>query len=113
MSRTIRDYLEDMLSSAKEVIEFTKGMEFQNFRQDRKTINATLRSLEVMGEAAKKIPEQIRVKYPTVPWRDIAGMRDKLIHEYHGVDLNIIWKTIQEEIPPLIPVLEAVLREAT
>jgi len=111
MTRTLRDYLEDMWNAAKEVLEFTKGMSFEEFRRDRKTVNAVIRSLEVLGEAAKKIPENVRAKYPDVPWREIAGMRDKLIHEYHGVDLQIVWKTVQNEIPPLLPILERMATE--
>ncbi len=113
MSRTLKDYLEDMRNAAKEVLEFTEGMEFDEFSRDRKTVNAVLRSLEVMGEAAKKIPEDVRTKYPEVPWKEIAGMRDKLIHEYHGVDLRIIWKTIREDIPPLLPIFEKLAKEAS
>ncbi|MGC8963670.1 MAG: DUF86 domain-containing protein [Candidatus Bipolaricaulaceae bacterium] len=67
MTRTLRDYLEDMWNAAKEVLEFTKGMSFEEFRRDRKTVNAVIRSLEVLGEAAKKIPENVRAKYPDVP----------------------------------------------
>jgi len=113
MSRTLKDYLEDMCNAAKEVLEFTEGMEFEEFSRDRKTVNAVLRSLEVMGEAAKKIPEEVRTKYPEVPWKEIAGMRDKLIHEYHGVDLRIVWKTIRGDIPPLLPIFEKLAKEAS
>ncbi len=113
MKRTYRDYLEDMLLSAKEVLEFTAGMSLTEFLKDRKTANAVIRSLEVLGEAAKKIPEAMRLRHPEIPWRDIAGMRDKLIHEYHGVDLTVVWRTVQEDIPPLIPLLEKMLSEET
>ncbi len=112
MNRTLKDYLEDMWNAAKEALEFTEGMSFEEFRRDRKTINAVVRSLEVMGEAAKKVPEDVRSEYPEVPWREIAGMRDKLIHEYHGVDLRIVWKTVREDIPPLLSILEKLAKEA-
>ncbi len=111
MKRALRDYLEDMLCSAREALEFTEGMDFAMFCHDRKTFNAVLRSLEVLGEAAKKIPKPVRAKYPDLPWQEMAGMRDKLIHEYHGVDERIVWKTVREDIPPLIPLLERILRE--
>jgi uncharacterized protein with HEPN domain/predicted nucleotidyltransferase len=112
MRRTIRDYLEDMLSAAREVLEFTEGWTFAEFERDRKTINAVIRSLEVMGEAAKKVPDDVREKYPAVPWKDIAGVRDKLIHEYHGVDLGMVWRTARDDIPLLLPLLQRVVEEA-
>lgn len=101
MKRDIRDYLDDILNSFEEVEEFTLGMSFEDFIRDRKTLNAVIRSLEVMGEAAKKVPEEIREQHPDIPWKYMAGMRDKLIHEYHAVDLEIIWAVITEELPPL------------
>jgi len=94
MKRTYIDYIEDILTSIQEIEEFTKGMNFDDFVKDKKTVNAVIRSLEVMGEAVKKIPKEIRDKYPDIPWKYIAGMRDKLIHEYHGVDLTIVWERL-------------------
>ena len=111
MKRTLKDYLLDLRGAAEETERFTKGMTLEEFLRDRKTSNAVIRSLEVMGEAAKKIPEEIRSRYPEIPWKRVAGMRDILIHEYHGVELEIIWKTIREELPPLHPLLEKMLQE--
>jgi len=111
MKRTLKDYLLDLLSAAEETQRFTKGIALEEFLQDRKTSNAVIRSLEVMGEAAKKIPEELRSRYPEIPWKRVAGMRDVLIHEYHGVELEIIWKTVREELPPLEPLLEKMLQE--
>ena len=113
MKRTYKDYLLDILSSIQEIEEFIAGMTFEEFVQDRKTVNAVIRSLEVMGEAAKKIPSEMRNRYPEIPWKYIAGMRDKLIHEYHGVDLEIVWEVIEKEIPPLRPKLEKILTDLT
>ncbi len=111
MKRTYRDYILDILSSIQEIDDFTESMNFEEFINDRKTVNAVIRSLEVMGEAVKKIPSEIRNKYPEIPWKYIAGMRDKLIHEYHGVDLEIVWEVIEKEIPPLKPRFEKILEE--
>lgn len=111
MKRDFRDYLDDILNSMKEVDEFTKDLTAEKFMGDRKTVNAVIRSLEVIGEAAKKIPEKIRKKYPGIPWKNISGMRDKLIHEYHGVDLETVWVVIKEELPPLKPHIEKMIEE--
>ncbi len=101
MRRDYRDYLEDIVAAIDETTEFTRGISFEEFRHDRKTINAVVRSLEVLGEAAKRIPAGLQAKAPGVPWKYMAGMRDKLIHEYFGVDLSIVWTVIKEELPPL------------
>lgn len=111
MKKTYRDYLLDMINAMNEVADFTKGMGREEFSRDRKTVNAVIRSLEVLGEAAKKIPDEIREKHPSIPWKRIAGFRDKLIHEYFGLDLDIIWGVIQEELPPLKPAFDQVLAE--
>ena len=106
MKRTFRDYVEDILTSFEETQEFTQGLDFDAFAKDRRTVNAVVRSLEVMGEAAKRIPEEVREKYPQIPWKRMTGMRDKLIHEYSGVDLEIVWGVVKEELPPLKPLFE-------
>jgi len=111
MKRTYKDYILDVLSSIQEIGEFTKDMNFEEFIKDRKTVNAVIRSLEVMGEAVKKIPVEIRDRYPEIPWKYIAGMRDKLIHEYHGVDLEIVWEVVKKEVPPLKQLFEKILTE--
>jgi uncharacterized protein with HEPN domain len=100
------DYLADIIQSMNEVEEFTRGLTYESFMKDRKTINAVIRSLEVMGEASKRIPDEVRAKHSEIPWKRMAGMRDKLIHEYTGVDLETVWDVIQEEIPPIRPLLE-------
>jgi len=109
MKRTFKDYIQDVLASIQEIEEFTTGMDFEGFIKDRKTVNAVVRSLEIMGEAVKKIPPEIRDKYPEISWKYIAGMRDKLIHEYHGVDLEIVWEVVKKEAPPLRPLFEKIL----
>jgi uncharacterized protein with HEPN domain len=110
MIRDFADYVSDMLNSLKELEQFTAGMNFETFARDRKTINAVVRSLEVMGEAAKRIPEDIRTRHAAIPWKRIAGMREKLIHQYWGVDTEIVWTVIKEELPPIKPLIENVLR---
>lgn len=106
MSRDHADYIADLAQSAEDVAAFTAGMSFEEFLADKKTQYAVIRSLEIMGEAAKKIPESIRVKYPGVPWRQMAGTRDKLIHQYHGVDLSIVWAVVVDELPKIRPAID-------
>lgn len=105
MKREYGDYLQDILIAIDETIDFTAGMEFEDFMADRKTINAVLRCLEVIGEASKNLPNEIQRDAADVPWRFMAGMRDKLIHEYFGVDLTIVWTVVREELPPLRPMI--------
>jgi len=111
MRRICRDYVADILAAAQEVEEFTRGMNYETFSKDKKTINAVIRSLEIIGEAAKRIPEEIRQQYDAIPWKRISGMRDKLIHEYSGVDLEIVWAAINKEIPSVRPIIEKMLKD--
>jgi uncharacterized protein with HEPN domain len=106
------DYLQDIVDSIDDIGDFIKGMSFEDFSHDKKTTNAVLRSIEVMGEAAKNVPEEIREQYPQIPWKKMSGMRDKLIHEYHGVDLETVWKTLREDIPPLKEQVKDIIKKA-
>ncbi|MBI5739113.1 MAG: DUF86 domain-containing protein [Nitrospirae bacterium] len=109
--RNYTDYINDILTSIKEVDEFTKGMTPDDFYKDRKTINAVIRSLEVLGEASGKISDDIKSKAPNIPWGKMTGMRNKLIHEYFGVDLEIVWTVIKEDLPPIKPLIEQLAGE--
>lgn len=111
MKRDYRDYLQDMLTAIDEAAEFTKGISFEAFTQDRRTVNAVIRSLEVLGEAAKHVPDDARGKAPNVPWKYMTGMRDKLIHAYFGVDLSIVWTVVKEELPPVRPEIEQLIAD--
>jgi uncharacterized protein with HEPN domain len=108
--RDYRDYLRDILDSINDVESFVNDMTFEQFKKDRKTVNAVVRSIEVIGEASKRIPRAMKAKYAGVPWKLMAGMRDKLIHEYFGVDVEILWKTAKEDIPPLKPLIQEMLK---
>ena len=111
IKRIYNDYINDILMSINEIIEFTKGMNFEQLKADKKTLNAIIRSIEVIGEATKNIPTLIRKRHPSIPWKKMAGMRDKLIHEYFGVDIEILWRVIQEDIPSIKPVIKQMLEE--
>jgi len=91
--------------------EFIQGLSYDQFATDKKTLNAVLRTIEVIGEAAKRVPDEIRAKYPSVPWKEMAGMRDKLIHFYFGVDREAVWLVVKDRIPGLKPLMEQILHD--
>lgn len=109
--RLLQDYLNDILESISDIKEFTKELTFDSFAQDRKTIKAVIRSLEVIGESAGKIPNDIRERFTGIAWEEIIGMRNKLVHEYFGVDLEIVWQTIEEDLAPLDKTTREILVE--
>ncbi len=99
--RDYLDYLQDILESIDDIQSFIKGMSYKSFAEDKKTVNAVIRSIEVIGESARTIPDSVKEENPLIPWEKMMSMRNKLIHEYFGVDLEIIWQTVQEDIPSL------------
>ena len=111
MPRDVLDYLDDIADAMDPALEFVAGMDAQQFYADRKTAFAVIRALEIIGEATKRIPEAVRVRYPNVPWRQMAGMRDRLIHEYARVDLAIVWQTIVEDITAARPLVRSALQQ--
>jgi len=111
MKKEFLDYVEDIVEAMKDALEFVKGMEYDVFVKDRKTVYAVIRALEIIGEAVKNIPVQVKSRYSQIPWKDMAGMRDKVIHEYFGVDLKRVWRTVKKDIPGLEPVFEKILKD--
>ena len=109
--REIRDYLVDMSEAIENIRSFTGEMTYEEFCNDTKTIYAVTRGFEILGEAAKHIDDDIRQRYPSIPWRMVAGMRDKLIHEYFGIALEIVWNAVREDLPELQRELAPVLEE--
>jgi uncharacterized protein with HEPN domain len=110
--RESRLLLSDILLAAEDIRDFTKGMSQNIFLADEKTRSAVLYKFAVMGEATKRLPEAIRAQHPDVPWRSIAGLRDKVIHGYIGVDYALLWETIDKKIPLVIAGLQKILDDA-
>ena len=108
-SRIYLHYLNDIYKYASKAIEFVQDVSAEDFLEDDKTVFAVIRALEVVGEATKSVSDDVRNKYPEIPWRNLAGMRDKLIHHYFGVDLELLWTTVNQDLPQLLEQLDRVL----
>ncbi len=111
MLRDYKVYLEDILEAIKKIHLYTDKLSQPKFSDDLKTIDAVVRNLEVIGEAIKNVPEDTRSRYPDVEWKKIAGLRDILIHEYFGIDVEIIWDIIQNKLPVLEEQIKHILKE--
>lgn len=111
MKRTYVLYLKDILEAIERIESYVKGSTFEQFAKNTLVIDAVVRNFEIIGEATKHIPVEIKQENPLIKWKDMAGMRDKLAHEYFGVDIDILWKTSVNRLPTLKPQIEELLRE--
>lgn len=109
MKREFLDYVEDVIGAINDVAGFIKDIEYNDFKNNKKTVYAVVRAVEIIGEAVKSIPKDIKERYPEIPWKEMAGMRDKMIHEYFGVNLRRVWETAKKDIPILKSQFEEIL----
>jgi uncharacterized protein with HEPN domain len=110
-NRAYVDYLQDILTTAQKARRFAEGMDFDAFVANDEKVFAVIRALEIIGEAAKKVPKSVQKRCPEVPWPEVAGMRDKLIHGYFDVNLRRVWQTVLEDLPVLQAAVERLLAE--
>ncbi|WP_340820655.1 DUF86 domain-containing protein [Methanolobus sp. WCC4] len=104
-------FLNHILDATEQIEEYTSGMSFEDFLDKRLVQDAVVRQLEIIGEATKNLSSNTTDKYPRIPWKEIAGMRDKLIHAYFGVDLEEVWNTAKKDIPELNRFVNTILSE--
>jgi uncharacterized protein with HEPN domain len=109
--RTPRLLLEDILESCERILEYTNGISFEEFASDNRTVDAVIRNFEIIGEASNLLPDEIKEKYPELDWYRIRGFRNRIVHDYFGVDLQIVWKITREQISHLIAGITKILKE--
>ena len=109
--RDWRLFVEDILESIDLIEAYVKDMEFDDFRNDRKTIDAVVRNFEIIGEASRNIPDEIKNRYQNIDWKGMIGLRNRIAHEYFGLDISIIWFILKQELPMLKEKIEMILKE--
>jgi uncharacterized protein with HEPN domain len=109
--RTDKDLLNDIQEAAHRIAAYIAAMPYEAFLGDTKTQDAVVRNLEIIGEATKNLSAELRAKYPDIPWRSMAGVRDRLIHDYFGVNLDIVWHIVTVELPDVASRIEEILRD--
>lgn len=107
--RDWRDRIRDILDAIAEIQQFTRDMDYETFKEDDKSIRAVEMNFIIIGEAANQIPEEIEEKYAAIPWTLMRAMRNRIVHVYFKVDEKLMWDTVQNDLPPLIPELEKLL----
>ena len=111
MKREYKLFIQDIKECIAQIDEFVGNMTLEEFKADEKTSSAVVRKIEIIGEATKNVPKEIRQKYKELPWSDMARMRDKIIHSYFVVDYEVVWKTIKERLPEIKPKIGTILKD--
>jgi uncharacterized protein with HEPN domain len=108
--RDLRLYYEDILDSGNAILQFVRDLSFEGFCKDRKTYSAVIREFEIIGEAVGKLPDEIKKRYSEVEWQDIKDFRNLLVHEYFGIDLEIVWGIIKDDLPGVLSAIKEINR---
>lgn len=104
-------YIKDIKNSLEKIFKYTNSLSYEDFIDDEKTRDAVERNLEIIGEAVKKLSNELKSRHPNIPFKQIAGMRDKLIHDYFGIDYEIVWHTIQNKLPEFFKRIDKIIKE--
>ncbi len=102
-------YLRDIQASARLAISYLDGVGMESFLGDSRLQDAVIRRIEIIGEAARRVPKETRAAYPALPWREMIGMRNQVIHMYDGVDIDVVWRTVRDDFPALLETLADIL----
>jgi uncharacterized protein with HEPN domain len=111
MSLEFLDFVEDIIDAMDKAEAMLSSADFETFEEDYQLNFAVVRALEIVGEATKRLPESLRQQYPDIPWREMAGMRDRIIHGYDAVNLRIVWETVKKRIPEIKPKIQQILAD--
>ena len=109
--RNAKLFIQDILEAIEKIENYVAGTDFESFKKDSKTVDAVIRNLEIIGEAARNIPEGMKRKYGDIPWRDLVDFRNRITHEYFGISLTIVWHIIKQELPQLEKRMKQILEE--
>lgn len=111
MSRRDKDYLRDIQDAIHRILAYTEHLSYDEFLEDGKTQDAVIRNVQVIGEAVKKLSGSLRKAHLHMPWKAMAGMRDRVVHEYFGVNYDIVWTVARQELPQVLPQIESLLAQ--